>query len=312
MSKMAKSILLTAFVALLAVSLAACSWLAPRETPLMPPGQPSQSNSEKHLDRPTGNLTVRFLDVGQGDSIFITFPDNTCMLIDAGTRGAGDKVVAAVKESDMCKLDHFVLTHPHEDHIGGAVAVLEAFEVDRVWMPRTSHTTKTYENLLLAIRDKGLGVDEAKAGKTILDGENLRAWLLNPTKTHTNLNDMSAVLALTYCEHTFLFSGDAESEAELAMLADSSVPAGNVLKIGHHGSSTSTTDAFLGQVKPQIAVISVGADNSYGHPAQVTLDKLAQNDVQVYRTDLHGTVTITSDGVSLTVQTEKNPVTPSE
>lgn len=257
----------------------------------------------------TGDLTVRFLDVGQGDSIFITLPDKTTILIDASTKAQGNTVVSAIEAQSVKKLDHVIFTHPHEDHIGGGVAVLNAFEVGQVWMPRTSHTTQTYENLLLAIQDKGLMIDEAKAGKVLVQEQNLRAWFLGPSRTYADLNNMSAVLALTYGNATFLFMGDAETEAEQAMLG-SGVSEANVLKVGHHGSSTSTSQAFLDAVSPGIAVISVGAGNSYGHPTQSTLDRLAAAGVDVYRTDVHGTVTVTSDSRNLNVAFSPKTVTP--
>lgn len=259
----------------------------------------------------TGNLAVHFIDVGQGDSVFITLPDGTSMLIDAGPGSASNTVVSTIKALGNESIDYAVFTHPHEDHIGGAPAVFQAFDVKGVWMPRTSHTTQAYENMLLAIEREGLMIDEATAGKVIFDRGNLRAWLLNPSKADINLNNMSAVVALTYDTITFIFAGDAESEAEAAMVRRSSLqlPDCDVLKVAHHGSSTSTTTEFLEAVSPEIAVISVGAGNSYEHPAQSTLDRLTARGAEVYRTDQHGTVTITTDGTTLDVTTEKTPQT---
>lgn len=273
-----------------------------------PSGQaPSGQTPSKPKSTLAGDLVVRFLDVGQGDSIFITLPDESTILIDASTKVQGSTVVSAIEAQNVKKLDYVIFTHPHEDHIGGGVAVLNAFEIGQVWMPRTSHTTQTYENLLLAIQDKGLMVDEAKVGKVLIEQQNLKAWFLSPDKTYKDLNNMSAVLALTYADTAFLFTGDAETEAEQAMLG-SGVPKANVLKVGHHGSSTSTSQAFLDAVSPCVAVISVGEGNSYGHPTQSTLDRLAG--IDVYRTDLNGTVTVTSDGKSVDVRTKKEAAAP--
>lgn len=255
----------------------------------------------------SGNMTVRFLDVGQGDSILITLPGGETMLIDAGPGAVKDRVVQYLKNAGVSRIDYLIFTHPHEDHIGGAVAVLEAFDVGQVWMPRTSHTTQTYEELLLALESKELKVDEAKAGKTIIEKGNMKVWCLSPAKAYDNLNNWSAVLALAYDEVTFLFEGDAEKEAEEAMTLSSSVqlPDADVLKVAHHGSSSSTTQAFLELVSPEIAIISVGAGNSYGHPAQTTLDRLAAAGAKVFRTDKHGTITVTTDGTTLEVATER-------
>lgn len=254
-------------------------------------------------------LVVRFLDVGQGDSIFITLPDGSSMLIDTGAKSVGGSVVAIIRELGVKKIDRLILTHPHEDHIGGATAVLKAFDIGQVWMPRASHTTQTYEDLLLSIEAKGLGIDEAKAGKVLMDNGNLKAWFLNPSRAYDNLNNCSAVLALKYGDKTFLFEGDAEKEAEEAMTLSPSVklPDVDVLKVAHHGSSSSSTKAFLNMVSPEIAVISVGAGNDYGHPAKTTLNRLKAIGARIYRTDRDGTVTITTDGSALRIKMDKKP-----
>jgi competence protein ComEC len=214
--------------------------------------------------------------------------------------------VSYIKGLGVKKLDFVIFTHPHEDHIGGAVAVLTAFDIGQVYMPRTSHTTQTYENLLNAIDAKGLTVTEAKAGEVIIDQPSLKATFIGPVKaTYEDLNDWSAVLSLQYRDRTFLFEGDASSKAEGDMLAAKVVPDADVLKVGHHGSSTSTGTAFLQAVTPAVAIISVGAGNSYGHPAQSTLDRLTSAGAKVYRTDRNGTVVVTTDGSTLEVAPER-------
>ncbi len=254
-------------------------------------------------------LKAHFIDVGQGDSIFIELPDAGSILIDAGTKTQGGTVVSTIESLGYENIDYLIFTHPHEDHIGGGIDVIQAFDIGQIWMTKTSHTTKTYENLLLAIAEKGLMIDEAKDGKIVIEKGELKAWIISPGKTYKSLNNMSVVLALSYGDTSFLFTGDAESEAEEDMIQNmirssylrfSEV---NVLKVAHHGSSTSTSELFLDIVSPEIAVISVGDGNPYGHPSQAVLDRLESCGAKIYRTDEHGTITITSDGHSLTIVT---------
>ena len=285
--RIARPLLAVLLIACLALSLTACD--------------PTPALAVK------GSLIVRFLGVGQGDAILISLPDGGSMLIDAGPKKAGADVVSTIEDLGVKKLDYVVFTHPHEDHIGGALAVLKAFDVGQVVMPRTSHTTQTYEDLLTAIAGKDLTITEAEAGKVLIEEDNLRAWLIGPGRTFEDLNDMSAVLALKYGDRTFLFEGDAGEEAEEAMTLSSSVqiPRTDVIKVAHHGSSSSSSKVFLELVSPTTAVISVGAGNDYGHPTKEALDRLAAAGAKVYRTDLNGTVTVTTDGKTLSVTAER-------
>ncbi len=277
--------------------------------------QPSEESPTKQYTRP---LSVHFIDVGQGDAILVLLPNGQNMLIDAGDNGLGPRVVAYLKEQGVTRVDYLVATHPHADHIGGMPEVIEAFEIGKVYMPRTGHTTRIYERLLLAIKEKGLTVIEARTGVVLFDEPELKVRLVGPVPgTYTSLNDYSAVVHLRYRYTAFLFTGDAEAASEGRMIAAGGFwphkpaePAGvvldaDVLKVGQHGSRSSTTAAFLEAVSPTIAVISVGADNRYGHPHADTLARLQAAGVTVYRTDLHGTVVITSDGEQLTVEVEK-------
>lgn len=249
-------------------------------------------------------LEAHFLDVGQGDSIFIHFPDGQTMLIDAGASSAGGRVVSYLQQRGVGKIDFLVATHPHADHIGGMVEVVEAFNIGKVYMPKVDHTSKTYENLLLAIQEKGLKITAARAGLNIVweEGiEGVKASFVAPCSSHyDNLNNYSAVVRVQYGKTFLLLTGDAETEAEQEMLAGGSDLEADLLKVGHHGSSTSTTGLFLDAVTPVYAVISCGEGNPYGHPHQETLDKLDQTGVETFRTDLHGTVVFVSDGSAFT------------
>ena len=218
------------------------------------------------------DLTVHFLDVGQGDAIFIELPNGETMLIDAGNEENGDQIVNYIEACGYGTIDYLVATHPHADHIGGMAYVINHLSIGSIYMPKVSTTTQTYYDLLTAIQDKGLTVQTAKAGVSILNISSLAVTMLAPNKDQYNdLNNYSAVIKITYKSNTFLFMGDAETLSENEITSDVSA---DVLKVGHHGSSYSTGQAFLNKVGPAYAVISVGADNDYGHPTQSTLDKL--------------------------------------
>ena len=254
-------------------------------------------------------LKVYFIDVGQGDSIFIQLPDKRAMLIDAGEADFSQAVIKTIKEAREDTLDYVIATHPHSDHIGGMAEVIKSFKIGSIYMPKVSQTTKTFENLLTTIQSKGLKVNTAKAGVNILNAGDLKADILAPVRDdYKDLNDWSAVLKLTYGSTSFLFAGDATATSEKDITGNLKA---DVLKIGHHGSKTSTSDLMLSKVSPKYAVISVGKGNSYGHPAAETLDRLKNANVQVYRTDLSGTIVFSSDGKKITVNKSPNYGSPS-
>lgn len=246
---------------------------------------------------PANQLEVTYLDVGQGDSIFIRLPDERTMLIDAGEKNNGPMIEDFLHDQEVDRIDFLIATHPHTDHIGGMETIVRSFEIGKIYMPKKSHTSKTYESLLSAIQEKGLKISTAKAGVSILEEPGLSASILAPTKDYDDLNNSSAVIKLVYQDTSFLFTGDAEVESEEQIDGDVRV---DVLKIGHHGSQTSTSDFFLQKVSPTYAVISCGEGNSYGHPHPETLKKLNDAGVIVYRTDQLGTIEAISDGTDIT------------
>ncbi|MEA4895137.1 MAG: MBL fold metallo-hydrolase [Oscillospiraceae bacterium] len=249
----------------------------------------------------TGYLIVHFIDVGQGDSEFIELPSGKTMLIDAGESEYGNTVVNYIKNLGYSKIDYLVATHPHADHIGGMAKVVQSFSIGSIYMPFATTTTQTYSYLLSAIKSAGLTVTTAKAGVNMFNSNGLTADIIAPVGTgYDDLNNYSAVIKLTYKNNFFLFMGDAEELSEKEITT--SVKA-DVLKVGHHGSNSSTGQAFLGKVNPKYAVISVGEGNDYGHPAQTTLDKLSSIGATTYRTDKNGTVIFKSNGTDISVST---------
>lgn len=250
------------------------------------------------------DITVHFLDIGQGDSIFVELPNGECMLIDAGVANKGEFIESYISESGYDKIDYLVATHPHADHIGSMAYIVKNMDIGQVYMPNVSTTTKTYEKLLEAIQQKGLKIKSAKAGMNIIRDSDLSVDILAPVKIDEDeLNNCSIIIKITYGYDSYLFIGDAEKEELDTVSTDMSA---DVLKVGHHGSRTSTTEKFLEQVNPKYAVISCGADNDYGHPHKETIDLLEMLDVEYYRTDIQGTITITSDGSrNYTILSEK-------
>ena len=243
-------------------------------------------------------IKVHYIDVGQGDSIFIELPNNETMLIDAGDSSAKKTIIDTIKGYGIDTINYFVLTHPHADHIGSAASIVESFNIKSIYMPKVASNTKTFENLLNAINKKGLKIKEAKKGVNILDIDNLKIEILSPTKDkYTDLNNYSAVIKLTYKDTKFLFTGDAEAEVE-SELTDIDI---DVLKVGHHGSDSSTTTDFLNKTTPSISIISVGKGNKYDHPKETTLNKLNKIGSKVYRTDELGTITVESNGKTIKV-----------
>lgn len=251
----------------------------------------------------TPDLLVHYLDVGQGDSIFIELPNGKTMLIDSGENYHGEGIISYIRDCGYNKIDYLIGTHPHSDHIGSMGYIVRNFDIGVVYMPNVTANTQMYENLLKSIKQKNRTVRTGKAGiHFINDSEHdVTATIVAPvTIDNENLNNSSIVLRLDYKDATFLFTGDAEKE-ELATITDDIIA--DVLKVGHHGSSNATTKDFLEKVDPQIAVISCGADNDYGHPHASTLRMLEERDCDVYRTDLDQTVTVYTDGERLSVST---------
>lgn len=242
-------------------------------------------------------LRVDYIDVGQGDSILITTPDGVNMLIDAGEgEGKSGAVTSYLTQRGIDEIDTVIATHPHSDHINAMDEVLDSTEVEHFYMPDVSHTTKDFENMLDALEDVE-DIKAVKAGDNFSLGQQVSCRVLAPcSESYEDLNDYSVVLKLTYGETDFIFMGDAEALSEEEILAAGEDVSADVLKCGHHGSSSSSSPDFVEAVDPQYAVISCGVDNSYGHPDSETLSVLDSFGITVLRTDKQGTITIESDG----------------
>ena len=240
-------------------------------------------------------IIVAFLDVGQGDSILIWSRDNA-VLIDGGNPNQRDTVLGYLRRAGITRLDYVVATHPHRDHIGGLVGVLGRVDVGRVLMPDVVHTTDTFENFIAVIENNQIPATAPVPGERFTAGI-IEFTVLAPITGGSNLNDASIVLRLEHGDTSFLFTGDAEAVSERAMIASGRNLRSDVLKVGHHGSRTSTTAAFLDAVQPLAAVISVGRGNQFGHPHDEVVERLVDRGIAIYRTDLMGTVFMATDGV---------------
>lgn len=234
----------------------------------------------------TDNLKVYYFDVGQADSILIV-NNNKTMLIDAGNNDDGELVVNNIKKLGISKLDYVIGTHPHEDHIGGLDNVIDAFDIGTIYMPKVQTNTKTFEDVLDSISNKNLTVTAPQVGDKFQVG-NANCEVMSTGEDSSNLNSTSIVIRMEYNNKSYLFMGDAEKINE-----DSREwPETDILKVGHHGSSTSSSQRFLNQVKPKIAVIQLGQGNKYGHPHDEVIKRLEKLGVAIYRTDLQKDILI--------------------
>lgn len=256
-----------------------------------------------------GTMTVEVLDVGQGDAILVRSPAGKSVLIDAGDGGA--PVVAMLARRGIDGLDLLVASHPHADHIGGLDEVLEAVPAKFFLDNGLPHTTMVYTRVMKLVEERGLGYRTARAGQSYSLDDGIRIEVLFPTgsplrNTRSDLNSNSVALRLTHGADCFLFPGDAEDETEQALMRAGIEPCG-VLKVAHHGSEHSTSAAWLRAVKPEIALISVGANNRYGHPDPAALDRLDAAGARVWRTDRGGTIRLESSGEGVVVSQSPEP-----
>lgn len=250
-----------------------------------------------------GQLTIRFLDVGQADAA-ILIADGEAMLIDGGNVADSSLIVSALRRSGITHLSAVICTHAHEDHVGGLAAALKACSADAVYSPVKTYDSKAFSDFVDYAKRRDCDLMIPKQGDSFHLGS-ATVRFLSPVPYPENTNDTSLVVRVEHGEHSFLFMADAERGAELQLLDAGMLVPATVLKVGHHGSDSSTSYVFLREVVPEYAVISVEEDNSYGFPDEVVLSRLADAGSTVLRTDLCGEITMQSDGTTLTVSTER-------
>jgi len=285
---MKKRIILLLSIILIFISISACYF-----------------QTETIVRKSINELKISFIDVGQADSILLQTPNGKSVLIDAGNSNDYGTISAYINKQKIKTIDVLAGTHPHEDHIGAMAEVIKNYDIGSIYMPKVTANTKVFKNLLKTIKDKKIQITNPVPGKTIDIDKDVNIGILAPNSNkYGELNNYSIVLKLTYDKTSFIFMGDASAESEKEILEKKYDLKADVLKIGHHGSSSATTASFLEAVNPKYAIISVGKENDYGHPAKEILDRLKASKIKVLRTDELGTIVITSDGN--TIKLDKN------
>lgn len=250
------------------------------------------------------HLEVHIIDVGQGDSILIQTPNTRNILVDGGTDDSEHIVKSYLKKQNIKYLDYIIATHPDSDHIGGLDSIVKNFQVKSIYMSEQSTDSLAYKNLLAACSDKNISINYLYKGDILNIEDSIDLLVLNPSFIQNENNLNSIVFKLNFKNKSFLFTGDAELSNENDIIASFQLEDVDFLKVAHHGSSSSTSMNFLNEITPDVAVISCGYKNQYGHPHRSTLDNLLNSDVITYRTDLSGDMVFYSDGE--TIYTEKN------
>ena len=241
-------------------------------------------------------LSIHTIDVGQGDSILIHTPHSKNILIDGGDDNSHNIVSSYLKKQNVKRIDYIIATHFDSDHIGGLDNIIDKFNVSNIYAPNYESDTVSYQNLISSCVNKNLNLQYLKEGDFINIEDNINLTVLAPSYIQEENNLNSIVFRIDYKNKSFLFTGDAEASNEMSIINSYELNDIDFLKVGHHGSSSSTTSEFIEEVSPDVAVISCGYKNQYGHPHRSTLDTLEKNNVLTYRTDILGHVVFYSDG----------------
>jgi competence protein ComEC len=261
------------------------------------------------LNSTAQNLKIHFIDVGQGDSILIEAAGGKNILVDGGDRAdsIASRIINYLKKQEVKRLDYIISTHPHSDHIGGLVDIIESFEVGTVLDSGKIHSSKTYENYLIKIDQKNIDFETPRRGDQFKIGESSISFL-HPKEPLANydLNNSSLVFLLEYEEQKFLFTGDIEKEVEKELLKNYPELEVQLIKVPHHGSKTSSSQSWISSLNPELAVIQVGADNHYGHPAAEVIKVYQNQGARVYRNDLNGNIVLTADGENYAVKVDRS------
>lgn len=246
---------------------------------------------------PKDEMLVHYIDVGQGDSILVQV-NNKNLLIDSGPVANKDDVLSYLDSLGLLSLDYIIATHPHEDHIGNMSSIINKYNIGKFYAPKVEHTTSSFEKMVESLVLKNLKINVIKAGIDSIDlGDGTNVTVFAPIKEeYSNLNNYSPIIKIEYGNNSFLFTGDAEKEVESEVISKNLNLKSDVLKLGHHGSSTSSCSSFFNKVNPSIAIISLGSNNKYGHPSKETTDLLKNNNTTVYRTDFNKTIVLSSNG----------------
>lgn len=254
------------------------------------------------------NLKIHFIDVGQGDSILIKEAGGQNILVDGGDRAdrTAAEIINYLKDQNVKKINYLISTHPHADHIGGLVDIIDSFEVETVLDSGKVHSSATYENYLIKIDQKNINFETPRQGDKYKLGESEIVFLHPDQKIDDySLNNSSLVFVLKYGQHNFLFTGDIEKKVETELLAENPDLKIDVIKVPHHGSDSSSSANWIKSLEIKTAVIQVGADNNYGHPKADVIKLYQTEGAQVYRNDLNGNVVITADGKNYTIKVDK-------